>query len=226
MDHPGAGDAHVDDPLPLANAVEGSGHEGVVVAEHHQLGAAEAAPAGGPFSQLLDGLAHEGHRVHVDPRFGGAHVDGGADDVRLRQGLGDGGDEPSVRLGHALLHQSGEAADEIHSAFLRRPVQGFGEGDVVLRLRGGGHQGNGGDGNALVDDGDAKFLFDLLAGSHQLFRAAGDLVVDPRAGFLRVAVGAGEEGDTHGDGPHVQMLLVDHLDGLHDLVMTEHTAPP
>ena len=47
-----------------ALTVEGSGHEGVVlhgVAEHHQLGAAETAPAGGPFGQLLDGLAHEGH---------------------------------------------------------------------------------------------------------------------------------------------------------------------
>ena len=35
---------------------------------------------------------------------------------------------------------------------LAETVQGPGEGDVVLRLRGGCHQGDGGDGNALVDD--------------------------------------------------------------------------
>ena len=47
VDHPGAGDAHVDDALRLPRPVEGAGHEGVIlhgVGEDHQLGAAEAAP--------------------------------------------------------------------------------------------------------------------------------------------------------------------------------------
>ena len=45
--HAGAGDAHVDDLLRLSHAVESAGHKGVVlhgIAEHHQLGAAEAIP--------------------------------------------------------------------------------------------------------------------------------------------------------------------------------------
>ena len=49
--HAGAGNAHVDDAFRLAHAVEGAGHEGVVlhgVAEHHQLGAAQAVPVRRP----------------------------------------------------------------------------------------------------------------------------------------------------------------------------------
>ncbi len=109
---------------------------------------------------------------------------------------------------------------------LGRPVQGGGKGGVVVCLRRSGHQGDGGDGDALVDDGDAEFLLDGLAGGHQIFGAAGDLVVDGVAGLPGVAAGAGQQGDAHGDGAHVQMLLVDHLDGLHDLVLIEHEFPP
>ena len=48
--HAGAGDAHVDDALRLAHAVERARHEGVVlhrVAEYHQLGAADAVAVRG-----------------------------------------------------------------------------------------------------------------------------------------------------------------------------------
>ena len=54
---PGAGNAHVDDALRLAHAVEGAGHKGVVlhrVAEHHQLGAADAVPVRGALGGILD----------------------------------------------------------------------------------------------------------------------------------------------------------------------------
>ena len=95
MDHAWAGNAHIDDPFRLAHPMEGAGHEGIVlycVAEHHQLGAAKAAPVSGALGQLLDGPAHHGHCVHVDASLGGAHIDRGADDVGGRQGLWDGAD--------------------------------------------------------------------------------------------------------------------------------------
>ena len=39
---------------------------------------------------------------------------------------------------------------------LGSPVQGGGKGRVIVSLRGGGHQGDGGNGDPLVDDGDAE----------------------------------------------------------------------
>ena len=88
MDDAGAGDADVYDRVRLADAVEGAGHEGVVldgVAEDDELGAAEAALRGGELRGLLDDAAHEGDGVHVYAGLGGADVDGGADQLRLGQ---------------------------------------------------------------------------------------------------------------------------------------------
>ena len=71
MDHAGAGDTHVDDGLRLTYPVEGAGHEGVIlhgVAEHHQLGAAEAALVGGALGGSLHRLAHELDGIHIDAR--------------------------------------------------------------------------------------------------------------------------------------------------------------
>ena len=93
-------------------------------------------------------------------------------------------------------------------------THGLGKGDVIGGVAGRRHQSHGGDGDALVDDGDAKFQLDLFTGGHQTFGVAADLVIDLPAGFHRVAVAAGEQGDAHGDGTDVQVLLVDHVDGL------------
>ena len=171
VDHAGAGDAHVDDTFRLAHAVEGTGHEGVIlhgVGENHELGAAEAAGGGGEVGRLLDDAAHLRHGVHVDAGLGGADVHGGADQIRRCQRLRDGVDELSVGLGKALLHQGREAADEVDAHGLGRLVQGGGEGGVVLRVAGGGHQGDGRHGDALVDDRDAELLLDGLAGGDQM----------------------------------------------------------
>ena len=217
MDHAGAGHAHIDDLLGLPNAVEGPGHKGVVlhrIAEHHQLGAAEAALGGGALRGGLDGPAHEGHRIHVDARLGGAHIDGGAHHIGDGQRLGYGGDELFVRVCHPLVDQGGQAADEVNPHRLGSPVHGGGKGHIVLGAGRPGHQGHGGDRDAFVDDRDAELRLDIPAGAHQLVRRGGDLVVDLPAGGVGIRVAAVQQADAHGDGAHVQVLVVDHLDGL------------
>ena len=214
--HAGAGHAHVDDPLGLAHAVEGAGHEGVIlhsVAEHHQLGAAEAALVGGAVRAGLHGLAHELHGVHVDARLGGADVHGGAHQVGDRQGLGNGGDEVAVPPGHALLHQGGEAADEVDAGLLGRPVQSLSKGHIVVGVRSPRHQGDGSHRDALVDNGNAKLRLNVLSGLHQVLGGGGDLVVDLLTGHLGVGVAAVQQRDTHGDGADIQVLLVNHVNG-------------
>ena len=219
--HAGAGHAHIDDAVRLPHAVEGARHEGVIlhrIAEYHQLGAAKAAPVGGALGGVLDDAAHLGHRVHVDPRPGGANVDGGADKVGDGQRLGDRGDELLVGLGGPLLHQGGEAADEVDPGGLGGVVHGHGEGDVAARLRRPGHKSHGGDGDAFVDDGDAELPLNGLAGGHQVLGPAGDLVIDLLTGGLWIGIGAVQQGDAHGNGTHVQMLLVDHMYGIQNFV--------
>ena len=223
--HAGAGHAHVDDGVGLTHAVEGAGHEGVVlhgVAEHHQLGAAQAVAVAGQVGRLLDDAAHLGHGVHVDAGLGAAHVDAGADQLRACQRLGNGGDEPPVAGGKALLHQGGVAADEVDAAGLGGAVQRQGQGDEVLAFAGRAGDGDGRDGDALVDDGDAELALDIAAGLDQLFGAGADLVVDLVAAAAHVLVGAVQQGDAHGDGADVQVLLVHHGDGVEDILQTQH----
>ena len=48
---------------------------------------------------------------------------------------------------------------------------------------------------------------------------AGDLVVNLAAGYFAVGVGAVEQGDAHGDGANVELLLLDHSDGFKNIVI-------
>ena len=124
--HAGAGHAHVDDGVGLTHAVEGTGHEGVVlhgVAEHHQLGAAKTVPVRRPGGGILDDAAHELHGIHIDAGTGGANVDAGAHQLRPVQGLRNGADQLFVGKGHSLLHQCGIAADKVYAHFVCYLIQ-------------------------------------------------------------------------------------------------------
>ena len=175
--------------------MESAGHKGVIlhsVAEDHKLGTAKAAPVGGALRQIFHRPPHESHGVHINARLGRAHVDAGTDNVRGGQRLGNGVDKDPIRLGHALLAQGGKAADEVDARGLGGPVQRLGKGGVIVRLRRGGHQCYGGDGDALVHNGDAVLLFDGLPRGHQMLGVRGDLVVNFVRGHFHIAVGAGQ----------------------------------
>ena len=201
----------------LAHAVKGARHEGVVlhgVGEDHQLRAGHAAVIGGEGSGVFNDFTHFRHGVHVDAGSRGAHVHAGADKLGFGEGLGNGADQRPVGVGHALLHQSGKAAEEVHADLPRRPVQGVGIGNVALRSAARRHQGDGRHGNPLVHDGDAEFRLQLLPGLHQISGQTADLVIDLLAAAVDVGVRAVQQGDAHGDGADVQMLLVNHADGI------------
>ncbi len=113
MDHAGAGDAHVDDGVRLAGAVDRAGHKGRVfhhVGKDHQLGGGHALLVAGELGALEDLVGHEVHGVHVDAGAKGRHVHRGAYSLGGGQRLGDGVDEPAVAVADALLHHGREAA--------------------------------------------------------------------------------------------------------------------
>ena len=70
----------------------------------------------------------------------------------------------------------------------------------------------GSHGDALVDDGDAVLTADLLAGLHKVFRVPADLVVDLLRGFFHIGIDAVQQGNSHGDGAHIKIFVVDHVD--------------
>ncbi len=229
-DDTGTGDTDVDDAVGLAGTVEGACHEGVVfdrVAEDDELGRGDAFPVGRLFGAFADDLSHEGDGIHVDARFRGTDVDAGADVVRDGQRFGDGADEGFIARCEAFLDEGRVAAEVVGAHFFRGALQGQGVLDRVSAARGEDH-GNGRDGDPLVDDGDAVLPLDVFPGPDEVRRLADDLLVDAVAGPVDVRVGAVEQGNAHGDGSDVEVLLVDHVDRFEDVrhVEVDHSLSP
>ena len=226
-DHAGAGDTDVDDRVALGDAVEASGHKRVVVrhvAEGHELDAAVGVVVGGTLGNVLDDMAEQFDRVHVDAGLGGADVHGRADDVGLGESLRQGADEQLLGRGHGLGNECGVAADQVNADLLRRTVKRMRNFHEIVRrfARACADQGNRGDGDALIDDRNAVVAFDGLAGGNEVLGIGGDLAVDVVAGLVDIVRGAVEQRDAHGDGADVELLLLDHLIGLVDLHDVQH----
>ena len=222
----GTGNAHMNLTVRLAGAVECTGHEGVIlrcVAEHHQLCGTDALTVGRQLGSLFDGFAHELDGVHVQACLGGADVHRAAHDVGLGQRTGNGLDQAAVTGGEALVHQSTVAAHKVDAHLFAGGIQGLCKVHGVGIRAGTQQHGDGGDTDALVDDGDAILGADVLHGGHKACGLGGDLVIDVLARLLRVRVDAVQQADAHGDSAHIQIVLSEHLDGLEDITGIKHT---
>jgi hypothetical protein len=123
--------------------------------------------------------------------------------------------------------QGRESADEIHPNRVGGTIQASGQVNVGIGVRAFPDQRDGRDGNASIDDRDTIFPFERIPGADQVLRVAADLLVSALAGACKGAVQAIPQADAHGNGANVQVLHLDHLEGLENLVRRElHIAHP
>ena len=106
------------------------------------------------------------------------------------------------------------------------PVQRCGKTHRGSSGTGAGHHSDGSHGDALVDDGDAVLTADLLAGLHKVFRVPADLVVDLLRGFFHIGIDAVQQGNSHGDGAHIKIFVVDHVDCFQNFVGIQKLRHP
>ena len=66
-------------------------------------------------------------------------------------------------------------------------------------------------GNSFVYNRDSKLCCDLITGSYEVFCLCGDLVVDFLVHSVKITVDAVQKADSHGDGTHIQVFLLDHF---------------
>ena len=125
-------------------------------------------------------------------------------------------------MGHALVDQGGKTADKIDAADAGRLIHCLGEGHIAVCTAALCHQGDGRDGDALVDDGDAQLRLDGAAHGHQALGAAADLVIDLLGAAGGVGIGAVPQRHAHGDGSDIELLMVEHIDRLHDFGIGKH----
>ena len=123
--------------------------------------------------------------------------------------------------GEARLHQSGVSADEVHADRAHSLFQNL---CVFHRIaaRNRSQHGNGSHGQTLVDDRNAVHSLDGLAGGNQRFGKTADLFINLVAGPTDIAVRTVQEGNAHGDGADVKILVVDHADGFKDVFCVQH----
>ena len=72
-------------------------------------------------------------------------------------------------------------------------------------------------GNSLVYDGNTVFLFDLFPCLNKVAGQTADLFIDLLAGLVDICIAAVQQRDSHGDGSYIQMFLLDHGNGFHDI---------
>ncbi len=226
IDYARAGNAHIQHTFRLSHAVECAGHKGIVlhgIGKNHQLSAPQPLVIRGQLGGPLDDAPHFRHGIHIDARFGGSDVYAGADSLGGRHRLRNRADQLPISLRAALLHQGGKSADKVHAALLRRSIQRLGDWDIGIGLAGPGHQGDRRHRNALIHNGNTEFPLQILANLHQVPGTAGDFPVNFLTAALYIRVTAIQQADTHGDGADIQVALVDHILGLQNIILIQHS---
>ena len=124
----------------------------------------------------------------------------------------DAFDEVVIPGAKTFVNQRAVAADKIDADGAGGTVQRMRKGNGFVAGTGCGNHGDRGDGHPLVNDGNAIFFADILAGFYEVLCVAADLVVHLLAGGADIAVRAVQQRDAHGDGTDIKIFIVDHVD--------------
>ena len=164
--HARTGNTDIQHDVRFTDAMESACHKRIIlrrVAEYDQLSRADALPVLGQFRCFAHDLAHHGNRVHIDAGLGGTDVDGGTDEICLRERARNGRNQFAVPGTEALLYQRAIAADEIDADVFGSAIQCLGIFDRVTAADRDEHRDRGNT-DALINNRNPVFFFNLLAG--------------------------------------------------------------
>ena len=123
------------------------------------------------------------------------------------------------------MHQRRETADKVDAYFSGRPLQRQRQRRIIIRLAGRRHNGNGRHRNAFIDDGDTEFALNIAAHLHQVTGAAGDFLINFFSAGMDIRIGTIQQRNAHGNRADIQVLLIQHLDGLQNFIGVQHNSP-
>ena len=196
--------------------MEGTGHKGIVlngIGKDHQF----SCPHFRSFRCFLDNPPHIPNSCHIDARLGGADIDRRTNLGGFSQGPRNGIDEDFIPFLVALLHQGRITTDKINPDFMSCLVQGFSNRNIVRRIRCRPNQRDGCHRNPLIDDWNTQFSCDFIPNSHQLASLGHNLIVDFFSHSVDVGINTIQERNTHSNGPNIEILLLNHFNGLSNL---------
>ena len=227
----GTTDTYVDDSVCFCHAMESACHKGVIIGsitKYHQFGTAQRILFLCGFCRSFYHLAHQTNCVHIDAGLCRTHIDRTADTFRAGQCLRNRTNQKLIRLCHSFGNQCGISAQEIDTHFLGCLVQCFCQLDKIIRCLAGcaAHQSRRSDGNTLVYDRDTVLCGDILARFHQIFGQRSNLGIHFFADHINIRIDTIQKTDTHGNGTHIQVLLVNHFICFVYLKNINHAVPP
>ncbi len=214
--YPRATDTNADYLLCLADTMEGTGHKWIIprgIGKYHQLGTAQGILIPGQLSGTLDDLTHLADAVHIDARLGGAKVYRGAYHIGGSQSLRDGIQQDLVAVGKALFNQGRKAANKVYAYSLGCLVQSLCYRYVGIGFAGFSGNGNRSNGNTFMNNRNTVLGLNVLAGFYQKLSRLGNLVVDIAAELVNIRMSTVTEGNAHGNGADIQLVLRNHAVG-------------
>ena len=212
----GAADANIDGTVCFTNAVESTCHEGVIfygVAEYNQFCTTDAFSVFCQFCCFMDHFTHFFDSIHVDTVTRSTDIYGRTNEVCYCHSFGNGSDEFSVTFGVAFLHQSGKTTNEVYAYGFCSTIQCLRNTYIRICFAASCCNGNGSYGNTLVYNRHAVFLCQFVTDFYQIFGISGDFIVYLFVKLINIRVSTIQQTDTHCDGSHVQIGVVDHLIG-------------
>ena len=125
------------------------------------------------------------------------------------------------------MHQGRKSTDKVHLQLLGKLVQLHRPFHVIVFTARFSHQGNGSYGNTLVDDRHTEFSLNTATSFYQFSCIPQDFLPHSPTAFLAAFAGTIPQGNPHGNGPHVQLVLHEHIYCLLNLDgRKNHWKPP
>ena len=196
--------------------MEGTGHKWIIprgVGKYYQLGTAQGILISGQLGGTLDDFAHLADTVHIDACLGGTQVYRGAYHIGGSQSLRDGIQQDFVTVGKALLYQGRKTANKVYAYSLGCLVQGLCHRHIGICLAGFSGNGNRSNGNTLMNNRNTVLGLNIFAGFYQKLSRLGNLVVDIAAELVNIRMSTVTEGNAHGNGADIQLVLRNHAVG-------------
>ena len=211
-------DTYVDDRICLCHTVERTCHKRIIIrriTEYNQLGTSQRILILTCLSCFQNDLTHQFDSVHIDTCTCRAHIYRAADTLCLCQCLWNRLDQKFLCRSHSLAYQSRITTNEVYSNCLCSLIQSLCNCHKIffcLTCR-TAHQSDRSYGNSFIYNGDPIFHGDCLTCRYQIFGTGCNLVINLFVQSLKITVNTVQKADSHCNGTHIQVLLLDHFIG-------------
>ena len=209
----GSADADINYAFRLGYTMKSTGHKRIIlysIAENYQFGAANSITVSRQFSRLFYHAPHFRNGIHVNAAFGRANTYGRADNLCFSKRFRNRCNKFTVANGIAFINKCRKASDKINANSTPSFIKCFCQRNITFGIAAFANNCNWRYGNALVNNGYAKFCFKFLPYFNKIFCFFGNFIVNFLCRYLDISMSAVTQADAHGNSAHIQIIFGNH----------------